>query len=99
MAVKILELKRKVLTWKCSECGKTYAKIPAQCVCGATANVFDEESNGFIEGDRKVYDVVKGNIIYEGQHVKKGTVVSLVAKDSVTRNLLKREFLLEIKEK
>ena len=92
----VLVLSRKERSWYCSECSKEYAVAPSQCVCGASDKVFLEKDTMIAETARKDY-MIKDNIIYEATCIAKGKLVSMLPNDRVTKNLLKRKLIEEIK--
>ena len=92
----VIELGRKQRIWKCSDCGKDYIDIPTQCSCGALSDAFDERQED-VKGDRKVY-VVKKDVIYNGQHLKAGLIVSMISGDRVTKSLVARRLISLQKE-
>ena len=94
--VEVLELSRKQRVWKCSDCGKDYVDIPTQCSCGALSDAFDERQDDVV-GQRKLYKVNK-SVIYNGQHLEAGLIVSLIAGDRVTKSLVARKLILSQKE-
>lgn len=92
-----LVLSRKDRSWVCSECDKEYKIAPTQCTCGAPDKVFLEKDMPVEESTRKDYHI-KANIIYEATEIKKGSIVSLIAKDRCTKNLLLRNLIEEVKD-
>lgn len=82
-------------SWVCSECNKEYSTLPEQCKCGAPDKVFIEKDLPVKEGERKEYSINQ-NIIYDGEEIKKGSVVSLIEKDRLTKNLKRRDLITEI---
>ena len=95
----ILKLVRKDRFWVCSECEKEYrGEVPTQCSCGAQDKVFTEKDSLVEEGPRKLYKVMQ-NFIYSSQHIAKGSIVSLLIKDRVTKGLLERKLIQECEEK
>lgn len=95
----VLELSRFERIWFCSECKKEFptSAVPTQCSCGAEDKVFMEKTLPIEESARKLY-TVQSNIIYEGDHIPKDSVVSLIVKDRITKNLLSRKLISEVKE-
>ena len=84
--------------WFCSECKKEYlATVPNQCSCGAQDKVFLEKTIPIEEAPRKLF-VVQSNIIYEGDQINKDSIVSLIVKDRVTKGLLSRKLISEVKD-
>ena len=92
----VIDLVRKQRIWRCSDCGKEYLEIPTQCECGALSDAFDERHED-VEGQRKVY-VVSKNIIYNGQQLNAGEIVSLISSDRVTKSLISRKLISLQKE-
>lgn len=94
----VLYLTRKQKIWVCTECKKEYNDIPSQCSCGALAPVFDEKEGIVGENeDRKIYKVHRKNILYQGQQVNVGQEVSLIVRDRITKDLLERNLVVEVK--
>jgi hypothetical protein len=92
----VVTLSRKEKIWKCSDCGREVLTIPTQCECGSLSDAFDEKQD-IVEGPRKVY-VVQKNIIYNGQHIDAGSIVSLISGDRVTKSLVARRLVSLQKE-
>ena len=95
----VLELSRFERIWFCSECKKEFSvsAVPAQCSCGAEDKVFMEKTLPIEESPRKLF-TIQSNIIYEGNHIPKDSIVSMIVKDRVTKNLLSRKLISEVKE-
>ena len=95
----VLELNRFERIWFCSECKKEFpvSAVPTQCSCGAEDKVFMEKTLPIEESPRKLF-TIQSNIIYEGDHIPKDSIVSLIIKDRVTKNLLSRKLISECKE-
>ena len=92
---RIRELSRKDRIWACTECGKEFPVAPVQCSCGAGDKVFIEKDNPIAQTGRKTYKVTQ-NIIYEGEQINKGEIISLVTKDRISKNLIARRLVEEI---
>lgn len=95
---KVLELNRKERVWVCSECQAEYKDIPAQCKCGAMAPVFNESADLVGKDEQRMVYLVERNLIYEGKQINKGTVISLVERDRVTKGMLKEKLITPVKE-
>ncbi len=94
----VLELSRFDRIWFCSECNREFkAEVPPQCPCGAQDKVFLEKTAVVEETPRRIYTILS-NIIYEGDQINKGSIVSLIVKDRVTKNLLQRKLISEAKD-
>ena len=84
-------LDRKDKVWVCSECKKEYKDIPGQCTCGAAARLFDEKEVFAGEHAEREDYIVNTNIIFAGQQINTGKIISLVKNDRVTKSLLKEK--------
>lgn len=95
----ILELSRQERIWSCSECGKEFKvdNVPTQCPCGVSDKVFLEKTTPVDESTRRTY-LANSNIIFEAEQILKGSIVSMIAKDRVTKNLISRNLISEVKE-
>lgn len=94
----VLELSRFDRIWFCSECNKEFKTAPSQCSCGATDKVFLEKTLSVEESKRKEYKVLS-NIIFDADQVDKDSIVSLIEKDRITKNLLSRKLIQELSRK
>lgn len=91
----IVELVRFDKAWICSECDREYRIAPVQCKCGATDKVFLEKTLPIEESLRKTYKA-NCNFIYEGDEIKRDSIISMIEKDKVTKNMIKRNLISEV---
>ena len=98
MATDVLELNRQNKVWVCSECKKEYEKIPGQCSCGALARSFDEKDVLIQEGAKRSKYLVERNVLFAGQQINKGEIVSLVEDDRSTKEMLRDKIISPIKK-
>ena len=94
----VKKLTRVVRMWECQSCHKVYGGYPDKCVCGQFPPVFAEKQTLLSdELPRKTF-VVNRNFLFETVHVDMGTWVSLPVDDQLTKELIERELVSEVKD-
>ena len=85
-----------VVKWKCEECGNVQDNNYECYKCGAPSRTFTEVKVKLPREERVTYEVIKGNIIHCGQHLKVGTRISLSTADPAIDSLLRRKLIKKV---
>ena len=93
----VLKLTKFERIWICSECKREFKIAPPQCPCGAVDKVFIEKDLPVKESKRREY-LVNSNIIFESNQILANQIISLPINEDITKSLLARKLISEIKE-